>query len=142
MSCLSKGLCAPVGSVLAGPADVIADARIERKRLGGSMRQAGVLAAAGLVALRTMVERLADDHRRARRLAGVVAETVAPSYDPDSCRTNIVSFEHPDAESLVATLGDRGVLAGTVTATRVRMVTHADVDDAALDLALEVLATI
>ena len=74
MSCLSKGLGAPVGSVLAGPADVIARARVERKRLGGGMRQAGVLAAAGLVALDTMVDRLADDHRRARRLAEAVAE--------------------------------------------------------------------
>src|SRR4029077_14836447 len=74
MCCLSKGLCAPVGSVLAGPLDVMAAARTERSRLGGGMRQAGVIAAAGLVALRTMVERLADDHRRARRLAEAVAE--------------------------------------------------------------------
>src|SRR5436853_108814 len=69
MCCLSKGLCAPVGSLLAGPAAAIADARRERAVLGGQMRQAGVLAAAGRVALMTMVERLADDHRRARRLA-------------------------------------------------------------------------
>src|SRR5207253_2299924 len=69
MCCLSKGLCAPVGSMLAGPADVMEAARTERQRLGGGMRQAGVIAAAGLVALHTMIERLADDHRRARRLA-------------------------------------------------------------------------
>ena len=136
MSCLSKGLCAPVGSLLAGPADVIEQGRIERKRLGGAMRQAGVLAAAGLVALRTMVDRLADDHRRARRLAEVVAGTVASGYDPGACVTNIVCFEHPDATSLVEALAARGVLAGTVTATRIRMVTHADVDDAALDIAI------
>src|SRR5207248_3718672 len=74
MCCLSKGLCAPVGSLLAGPADVIAAARDERAVLGGQMRQAGVLAAAGRVALATMVERLADDHRRARTLAEAVAE--------------------------------------------------------------------
>ncbi len=74
MSCLSKGLCAPVGSVLAGPADVMEQARVERLRLGGSMRQAGVIAAAGLVALHTMVERLAEDHARARRLAQAVAD--------------------------------------------------------------------
>ena len=73
-ACLSKGLGAPVGSLLAGPADLIARARLERKRLGGGMRQVGILAAAGLVALDTMVDRLADDHRRARRLAAAVAE--------------------------------------------------------------------
>src|SRR5487761_1188802 len=69
MTSLSKGLCAPVGSLLAGPEDVLAEGRVERKRLGGAMRQAGVIAAAGLVALRSMVERLAEDHERARRLA-------------------------------------------------------------------------
>jgi len=142
MSCLSKGLCAPVGSLLAGPTDVIAQGRIERKRLGGSMRQAGVLAAAGLVALRTMVDRLADDHRRARRLADAAAETVSPNFDPSTCSTNIVCFEHPDAESLVDSLAALGVLAGTVSATRVRMVTHADIDDAALEVAMGALAAI
>src|SRR5437660_423984 len=74
MCCLSKGLCAPVGSLLAGPADVIAAARGERQRLGGGMRQAGIIAAAGLIALDQMVTRLADDHGRARRLAEVVAD--------------------------------------------------------------------
>src|SRR4051812_17368490 len=74
MCCLSKGLCAPVGSLLAGPADVREAARGERQRLGGGMRQAGVIAAAGLVALHRMVERLADDHARARRLADAVAD--------------------------------------------------------------------
>src|ERR1700686_828042 len=74
MCCLSKGLCAPVGSLLAGPLDLIDEAREHRQRLGGGMRQAGVIAAAGLVALRTMVERLADDHRRARVLADAVGE--------------------------------------------------------------------
>ena len=78
MSCLSKGLCAPVGSILAGPSDVMAEARLERHRLGGAMRQAGVIAAAGLLALRTMVDRLADDHARAQRLAHAVAER--PSF--------------------------------------------------------------
>ena len=73
MCCLSKGLCAPVGSLLAGPSDVMREARSERQRLGGGMRQAGVIAAAGLVALRTMVERLAGDHSRARRLGEAVA---------------------------------------------------------------------
>jgi threonine aldolase len=140
MSCLSKGLCAPVGSILAGPADVIAAGRVERKRLGGAMRQAGILAAAGLVAMRTMVERLHEDHVRARRLAEVVADTVAPGYDPSSCRTNVVCFDHADAEALCARLAAHGVLAGTLSATRARLVTHADVDDAQLDAACVALA--
>ncbi len=142
MSCLSKGLCAPVGSLLAGPAEVIEASRVERKRLGGAMRQAGVIAAAGLVALRTMVSRLEEDHRRAARLAEVVARSVAPGYDPASCRTNIVCFDHPDAEGLVAKLGAQGLLAGTLSPTRVRLVTHADVDDGALDAAIEVLGAL
>ena len=142
MSCLSKGLCAPVGSVLAGPADVIDEGRIERKRLGGAMRQAGVLAAAGLVAMRTMVDRLAEDHARARRLADVVAASVAPDYDPSTCRTNVVCFEHPDAAGLCDRLAALGVLAGTLSATRARLVTHADVDDAQLDVACAAIASL
>ena len=82
MFCLSKGLGAPVGSVLCGPADVIVEARVQRRKLGGGMRQAGVIAAAGIVALETMVERLADDHRRARVLADVLADRWPGSVDP------------------------------------------------------------
>ena len=94
MACLSKGLCAPVGSLFAGPSDVIDAARVERKRLGGAMRQAGFLAAAGLVALDTMIERLAEDHRRARQLAELFASAFPESnYDPSTCRTNIVAFD-------------------------------------------------
>lgn len=141
MACLSKGLCAPVGSLLAGPADLIARARVERKRLGGTMRQAGFLAAAGLVALETMVERLADDHRRARRLAEAFAAAWPEAgYDPATCRTNIVSFDHPAARSIVAALGERGVLGQTVGPERVRFVTHHGVDDDDLDVALEAIA--
>lgn len=142
MSCLSKGLCAPVGSVLAVPAELEEPARIERKRLGGGMRQAGVLAAAGLVGLRTMLDRLAEDHRRAATLAEAVREHVAPGYDPGRCTTNIVAFEHPDAAGLVGRLAGHGVLAGTLDATRVRLVTHHDVDDAQLDHACRALAAI
>ncbi|MGC8511123.1 MAG: threonine aldolase family protein [Acidimicrobiales bacterium] len=141
MVCLSKGLGAPVGSLLAGPADLMARARVERKRLGGAMRQAGVLAAAGIVALETMVDRLADDHRRARRLAELVAEAFPESqYDPASCRTNIVAFDHPDARALVAELAEVGVLGGTLAPRRVRLVTHLGVDDDDLDYVAEVLA--
>src|SRR5207245_4194826 len=131
MCCLSKGLCAPVGSLLAGPADVMAAARAARQRLGGGMRQAGVLAAAGLVALRTMVERLADDHRRARRMAEAVAERWPGSgLDPAAVRTNVVTWAHPDSSALVAHLRAEGVLAGTIAPGVMRFVTHHDGDDA------------
>ncbi len=142
MTCLSKGLCAPVGSLLACPGELLEAATVERKRLGGSMRQAGVLAAAGLVALREMVGRLGEDHRRARQLAQAVAEHVAPGYDPGSCRTNIVAFDVDDAEGLVKELADHGVLGGTLSATRVRFVTHHDVDDERLDVARRALVAV
>jgi threonine aldolase len=130
MCCLSKGLCAPVGSLLAGPADVIAAARTERQRLGGGMRQAGVIAAAGLVALQTMVDRLADDHARARRLAEAVAERWPDAgCDPAACPTNMVIFGHADTARLIDHLRDEGVLAGTIAPGVVRLVTHHDVDD-------------
>lgn len=103
------------------------------------MRQAGVIAAAGLVALDEMVERLEDDHRRARTLAEAVANSVAPDFDPSTCRTNIVAFNHPDAAGLVDRLAVLGVLGGTLSATRVRLVTHHDVDDAQLDDACQAL---
>lgn len=115
MCCLSKGLCAPVGSMLAGPSDLIAAARGERQRLGGGMRQAGVIAAAGLVALETMVERLADDHRRARRLADVVAERWPEGgCDPERVRTNVVTWRHSEPLKLVDWLAGEGVRAGTI----------------------------
>jgi threonine aldolase len=141
MACLSKGLCAPVGSLLAGPAELMRAGRVERKRLGGAMRQVGVLAAAGLVALDSMVERLAEDHARARRLAELVAAAFPEShYDPASCRTNIVSFEHPQARQIVHELNQRGVKCDTVAPRRARLVTHADVDDDDVDFVAEVLA--
>ena len=95
--CLSKGLGAPVGSVLATSAARIAEARIWRKRLGGGMRQVGILAAAGLHALDHHLDRLADDHRRARRLADVLAEAAPGSVDPATVETNIVVLETADA---------------------------------------------
>lgn len=128
MCCLSKGLCAPVGSLLAGAADVIGEARAHRQRLGGGMRQAGIVAAAGLVALRTMVERLADDHARAARLAAAVDDRFESPRDP--VMTNIVTFPVPDTGSFVGHLRSAGVLAGTIAPGVVRLVTHHDVDDA------------
>ena len=141
MSCLSKGLCAPVGSVLAGPADVIAAARAERARMGGGMRQAGVIAAAGLVALRTMVDRLPEDHARARRLAeAVAARWPEAGCDPDRVRTNVVTWRHPQTGRVVEHLGAEGVLAGTIAPGVLRLVTHHDVDDAGVDRARRALA--
>ncbi len=140
MFCLSKGLGAPVGSLLAGPAAVIEAARDERARLGGGMRQAGVIAAAGVVALQNMVERLAEDHLRARRLAEALAERFPDSLDPDGVQTNIVCADvaalPPDLLERLAALGVR---AGTIDQATVRFVTHKDVDDADLDRAIAAL---
>ena len=141
MCCMSKGLCAPVGSLLAGPADVMEAARGEHQRLGGGMRQAGVIAAAALVALERMVERLAEDHARARRLADVVAERwPAGGCDPDRVRTNVVTWRHPDPVAVLDHLAGEGVLAGTIAPGVVRLVTHHDVDDEGLERTVAALA--
>lgn len=140
MFCLSKGLAAPVGSLLCGTAEVIGEAREERGRLGGGMRQAGVIAAAGIVALETMVERLADDHDRARRLAVAVAERFPGSVDPSAVETNIVCARldrFPTA--IVEQLASRGVRCGTIDARTVRFVTHNDIDDSDLDHVISAL---
>ena len=137
MCCLSKGLCAPVGSLLAGGDDVIAEARLARKRLGGGMRQAGVLAAPGLVALREMVDRLPEDHARAARLAEAVAERwPACGLDPAAVRTNIVTFSHDATDKLLAHLEGNGVLADAIAPGIMRFVTHRDVDDAGVGRAV------
>jgi threonine aldolase len=142
MSCLSKGLCAPVGSLLAGPDDVMVEARAERARLGGGMRQAGVIAAAGLVALDTMVDRLADDHRRAQRLAGAVTERwPADGCEPSGVSTNIVMFRHDRPALLLDHLRSEGVLAGTVAPGVVRLMTHHDVDDEGIERAAKALSS-
>ena len=141
MACLSKGLGAPVGSLLAGPLDVIAAARVERKRLGGTMRQAGVLAAPGLLAL-SMVERLAEDHVRARRLAEAVALRFPDGgADPERVRTNIVTFSPPAPAKLLDHLAGEGILAQTIAPGVVRFVTHRDVDDAGIERARAALRT-
>jgi threonine aldolase len=140
MCCLSKGLCAPVGSLLAGEEDAITEGRLARKRLGGGMRQAGVLAAPGLVALNDMVERLHEDHARAARLADAVAHRWPEcGLDPAAVRTNIVTFTHPEPEKLLAHLEGQGVLAHAIAPGTVRLVTHRDVDDAAVARAIAAL---
>ncbi len=141
MTCLSKGLGAPVGSVLAGRAEDMERARLERKRLGGSMRQVGVLAAPALLAVRENVERLADDHARARRLAEAVAERWPGTLDPARVRTNIVVVPLPDAAKVVDHLAAHGVLATTLGPARLRFVTHLDIDDDGVDRACRAVAT-
>ena len=146
--CLSKGLGAPVGSVLVGSADAMAEARVWRKRYGGGMRQVGILAAAGLHALEHHVERLADDHARARRFAEACAAAAPGVVDPATVETNIVVLD-VGAAGLTATefvdaLLARGVRTYAVGARAVRLVWHLDVDDAGTDAAVaaarEVLA--
>ena len=136
--CLSKGLGAPVGSVLVGSAAAIREARVWRKRYGAGMRQVGILAAAGLYALDHNLARLADDHARAQRFAQAVA-AVAAVVDPAEVESNIVILDvaqHPrSAAEVVAALADRGVRAYALSPTRVRLVWHLDVDDAATDYA-------
>jgi threonine aldolase len=140
MFCLSKGLGAPVGSVFCGTREHVQVARAHRARLGGQMRQAGVIAAAGVVALETMVDRLADDHARAQRLAEVVADAFPGSLDPTTVRTNIVcAAASAFPSNFLEILAAEGVLVGTVDPDTVRFVTHKDVDDARLDHAIEVL---
>lgn len=138
--CLSKGLAAPVGSVLCGTTPLIARARFFRRMLGGTMRQSGVIAAAGLVALTTMTERLAEDHRRARRLAAGLAAIHASLCDPATVETNMVYVDFAASGRAAAdwaqALGARGIVCRAADATRMRLVTHADVDDPDIDAML------
>ena len=129
MFCLSKGLGAPVGSMLVGSREHIARARSLRKALGGGMRQAGVLAAAGLIALREMPDRLGEDHRNARLLAESLASSSAVEIDLDAVQTNIVIFRlaRGSAPELVATLREGGLLTSAIGPDVVRLVTHFDV---------------
>lgn len=138
--CLSKGLGAPVGSVLASSADRIAQARIWRKRVGGGMRQAGILAAGGLYALDHNVERLAEDHARARRLAERVAAAAPGCVDPGEVGTNIVVLQVPDAAGVVASARTQGVFIGALDPHHARAVTHLDVGDEEIERAADVLS--
>ncbi|MBN1092375.1 low specificity L-threonine aldolase [Blastococcus sp. TML/M2B] len=131
--CFSKGLGAPVGSVLVGSAERIATARLWRKRLGGGMRQVGVLAAACLYALEHHLPRLGEDHARAQALATRLG------VDPASVETNMVVLDDVNAPVLAEAAKAQGVLVSQVSPTRVRLVTHLDVDDAAVDRAGAVL---
>jgi threonine aldolase len=138
--CLSKGLAAPVGSVVCSTRDFISEARRVRKVLGGGMRQAGVLAAAGIVALTEMVDRLKDDHLNARTLAEGLAELKGIVIDPSCVKTNLVFFEirRPDmtAEELALQLANRGVRLLATGLHQLRAVTHYDVTSEDIEYAL------
>lgn len=131
--CLSKGLGAPVGSVLVSTADRIAQARTWRKRYGAGMRQVGMLAAAGRYALDHHLNRLADDHARAKRLA------VGLGVDPAQVETNMVVLHAPDAAVIAGKARSEGVLVGALGPRYLRLVTHLDIDDAGINRAIEVL---
>jgi threonine aldolase len=142
MFCLSKGLCAPVGSMLVGSKDAIAEARVYRKALGGGMRQAGILAAAGLIALEKMPLRLHEDHANARMIAEALAAQPEVEIDLEAVQTNIVIFTlrtRKPAE-VVASLKEKGVLISTVGRRAVRLVTHHDTDKAACQQAAQILS--
>jgi threonine aldolase len=143
MFCLSKGLGAPIGSLLVGSRDFITQAHATRKLLGGGMRQVGVIAAAGLIALEESPKRLHIDHENARYLAEGLAQIKGISVDPKKVVTNIVIFEvrgtGRTAAEIIAELAKRNVLGGATDKYSIRMVTHCDVDRAGIDRALAVL---
>jgi threonine aldolase len=142
--CLSKALGAPVGSLLCGPKEFLEKARFWRKRLGGGMRQSGVLAAAGLLALREGRLRLAEDHRLAKRFATGLAAIGPYVVDPSAVETNIVFFDTGPVEAprIVEAAAARGILLYAVGPRRMRIVTHRDVGDEGVDLLLELLTTL
>ena len=140
MFCLSKGLAAPVGSILCGTRDAIAEARRDRSRLGGGMRQAGVIAAAGIVALETMVDRLRDDHARARAPRGRVGRRGSPDASiPSASRRTSCARRPTVSREILPALAAAGIRAGTIDADTVRFVTHKDVDDADIARTVAVL---
>lgn len=141
--CLSKGLAAPVGSLVCGNADFIARARRARKMVGGGMRQAGIIAAAGIVALSEMVDRLAEDHQTARMLAEGLAELPGIQIDLDTVQTNIVIFaaetRRPEGSSFAQVLAQEGVKIGDIGGGRFRAVTHYGISQTDIHEALQII---
>ncbi|MFQ5957645.1 MAG: beta-eliminating lyase-related protein, partial [Candidatus Brocadiales bacterium] len=142
-------LCCPVGSVLVGPRGFIEKARKARKMLGGGMRQAGVIAACGIVALEEeeMITRMADDHKKARHLAEGLVRLLGPeAVNLDTVQTNIVCFDFNtgelDCKGLVEALAERGILVIHLYGSRGRMVTHRDISEDDIDYALEVIESV
>jgi threonine aldolase len=131
--CLSKGLAAPAGSMLCGPKEYVAEARRQRKMVGGGMRQAGIIAAAGIVALETMVDRLSDDHENAKKLAQGICEVPGILLDLHRVRTNILFFDLEPGSLTASQLAERtqvrGVLVGVMGERQVRVVTHYGIDE-------------
>jgi threonine aldolase len=142
--CLSKGLSAPIGSMVTGQAEFVGRVRRVRKMLGGGMRQAGVIAAAGLVALDTMIDRLAEDHANAARLAAGFAAVAGVEVDAVPLRTNMVMFRVPGRShaELIAAAAGRGVRLAELGRGSVRAVTHSGVTSADVDRAVAVLAEV
>ena len=135
--CLSKGLAAPVGSLVCGSGDFVARARKARKMLGGGMRQVGVIAAAGIIALETMIDRLAEDHEHARLLAHGLAQVSGVRIDATSVQTNIVVLNVDDGAAFQRRLQELGVLTTAFGPSRVRMVTHYGIMRQDIEEALE-----
>jgi threonine aldolase len=146
MFCLSKALGAPVGSMLAGTAEDIDQGRLYRKRLGGGLRQAGVLAAAGLIALEQSPRHLIEDHRNARLMAKGLAQIPGIKIDPAKVQTNIVIFDVSGtglaAKEVSARLKEHGVLINPISPSLMRLVTHYDVDREGCEMALSALAEV
>jgi threonine aldolase len=140
-ACFSKGLGAPVGSVLCGDAEHIAEARRIRKRLGGAMRQVGVLCAAALYALDHHLPRLHEDHENAHRFARGISDLPGLTVSLATVQTNIVNFDLENAPAFVERARAAGVLLNAMSPTRVRAVTHLDVDRAAIDRAIDAVAS-
>ncbi len=145
MFCLSKGLCAPVGSLLAGSAAFVEEALKVRKMLGGGMRQAGILAAAGLVAFDEILPRLGEDHLKARRLAEAMADHPVLASDPATVQTNILMarVQPPRrADEVADRLKEMGILCHPLTADEIRFVTHFDVTMEDIEDAVERIGTL
>ena len=142
--CLSKGLSAPVGSLLCGSEEDIVKARRIRKMLGGGMRQAGIIAAAGKIALTEMVERLAEDHSNARKLALGLAEINGIEIEPEELPTNLVFFKVPEGRSkeFATKLEEKGIKVGEREDSRWRLVTHYGITSDDIDYSLEVINTV
>ncbi len=142
--CFSKGLSAPVGSIIAGPRDFIEQARRWRKRLGGGMRQAGIIAAAGIVALETMIDRLADDHANARFLADALALMKELDFNPEDVDTNIVIVKpvNMSVRQLGNELEKRGIFTVVMEPDRVRLTTNKDVDRSDIEKTITVFREI
>jgi threonine aldolase len=144
--CLSKGLSAPFGSVLCGSSAFVERARAYRRMVGGAMRQAGIMAAAGLIALETMVDRLSEDHRRAKRIAKGLHAFDPHLADPLAVETNIVMLEighsGADAATWISALEKHGLKAGAWSRKSLRLVTHRHLDDAAVEQAIATIRSV